>query len=113
LTPEQEKAWPAVEQAYRDLAALRGRPPGPGADEALDPVQRAQRMAEALMARGAALKRYAEALEPLYKSFDDGQKRRFSFLSRIGRPHFYHFGFWRDGDRGEFPSPRGESGPPR
>src|SRR5215470_18007584 len=50
LTPEQEKAWPAVEQAYRDLAALRGRPPGSGTGEALDPVQRAQRMAEALTA---------------------------------------------------------------
>jgi hypothetical protein len=126
LTPEQQKTWPAVEQAYRDLAALRGRPPGPVADEALDPVQRAQRMAEALTERGAALKRYADALEPLYKSFDDGQKRRFAVLSRIGRPHFHHFGFWRGGDRGEFgdrrgefgprgefPSPRGEFGPPR
>src|SRR5215467_209863 len=78
LTPEQEKAWPAFEQAYRDVAALRGRQPGPGADEALDPVQRAQGMAEALTTRGAALKRYADAMEPLYKSFDDGQKRRFS-----------------------------------
>src|SRR5215468_4850078 len=48
LTPEQEKAWPAVEQAYRDLAAARVRPPGPVADEVLDPVQRAQRLAETL-----------------------------------------------------------------
>src|SRR5258708_32553468 len=24
LTPEQEKAWPAFERAYRDLAATRG-----------------------------------------------------------------------------------------
>jgi hypothetical protein len=112
LTPEQDKAWPAFEQAYRDLAALRARPGGPGADEALDPVQRIQRRAEALTTRGAALKRYADVLEPLYKSLDDGQKRRFGFLSRIEHPHFHHFGFWRGGERG-FDGPRREFGPPR
>lgn len=112
LTPEQDKAWPSFEQAYRDLAALRARFVGPGADESLDPVQRIQRRAEALTTRGAALKRYAEALEPLYKSLDDGQKRRFSFLSRTEHPHFHHFGFWRGRDRGEFGPPRGEFGPP-
>ncbi len=118
LTPDQEKAWPAVEQAYRDLAALRGRRP-PGDDESLDPVQRAQRRAEALTARGAALKRYAEALEPLYKTFDDGQKRRFGFLSRIEKMHFHHFALWRDGGRdefrrrGEFIERHREFGPPR
>jgi hypothetical protein len=111
LTPEQEKAWPALEQAYRDLAALRARrPAGPGADESLDPVQRIQRRAEALTAHGAALKRYADALEPLYKSLDDGQKRRFGFLSRFEHPRFHYFSFWRGRDRGEFGTPRGEFG---
>src|SRR6516225_8461649 len=43
LTPEQDKAWPAFEQASRDLATLRARPFGPGPDESLDPVQRIQR----------------------------------------------------------------------
>ncbi len=111
LTPEQEKAWPAFEQASRDLAALRARrPAGPGADESLDPVQRIQRRAEALTAHGAALKRYGDALEPLYKSLDDGQKRRFGFLSRFERPH--RFSFWHRGDHGEFGPPRGEFGGP-
>jgi zinc resistance-associated protein len=103
LTPEQEKAWPAFDQAYRDLAALRGhRQASPGADESLDPVQRAQRRAEALTARGAALKRYAAALEPLYKSLDDGQKRRFGFLSRFEHRFHHRFAFWRGGERGDF-----------
>jgi hypothetical protein len=113
LTPEQEKAWPAFEQAYRDVAALRARrPAGPSADETLDPVQRIQRRAEALTAHGAALKRCADALEPLYRSLDDGQKRRFGFLSRFEHPRFHHFSFWHSRDRGEFGPPRGEFGGP-
>jgi hypothetical protein len=124
LTADQEKAWPAFEQAYRDLAALRGnRPHGPRADESLDPVERAQRRAEALTTRGAALKRYADTLAPLYQSLDDGQKRRFGFLSRIGEePRFHRFAFLRGGDRergefgpreGEFRSPRDDFRRPR
>jgi hypothetical protein len=106
LTSEQEKTWPAFEQAYRELAALRGQlRSAADADEPVDPVERVKRRAEALSSRGAALKRYADALEPLYKSFDDGQKRRFGFLSRPGHP-FQRFSFWRGGDRGDFRGPR-------
>jgi zinc resistance-associated protein len=105
LTSEQEKAWPAFEQAYRDLAALRGQQRPEGSEEWLDPVERIKRKAEALSSHGAALKRYADALEPLYKSLDDGQKRRFGFLSRPGHA-FRHFSFWRGGDRGDFRGPR-------
>jgi zinc resistance-associated protein len=108
LTPEQEKAWPAFEQAYRDLAATRRNGVfGPRAEQSPDdPVQRAQRRAEALGAHSAALKRYADALAPLYQSLDDSQKRRFGFLSRMERRRF--FAFWRGRDRGEQPFPRGE-----
>lgn len=106
LTPEQDRAWPAFEQAYRDLAATRGnfafgsraeQPPE-------DPVQRAQRNADALAAHSAALKRYGDALAPLYQSLDDSQKRRFRFLSRMERPRF--FAFWHGRDRGELRFPR-------
>jgi zinc resistance-associated protein len=101
LTPEQEKMWPAFEQAYRDLAATRGdRAFGPRTEQSPDPAQRAQRNADALTARSAALKRYADAVAPLYQSLDDSQKRRFGMLSRMGRPRFHHFAFWRGGDRG-------------
>ena len=57
-----------------------------------DPVQRLQRRADALTVRGAALKRLADTLAPIYQSFDDGQKRRFTILARFMRPHPRHFG---------------------
>jgi hypothetical protein len=110
LNTEQEKAWPAFEQAYRDLAtARRDRSADPRTEESLDPGQRAQRNADALAARSAALKRYADAVTPLYQSLDDNQKRRFAILSRMERPRFHDFTFWRGGDRGD----RGEFRPLR
>jgi hypothetical protein len=111
LTPEQEKSWPAFEQAYRDLAATRGnRPFGRRAEQTTDPVQRAQRRADRLAARSVAFRRYADALAPLYQSFDDSQKRRFDILSRVERRPFELF---RGGDRGEFRPPRREFRSPR
>lgn len=107
LTPDQEKSWPAFEKAYRDLAALRAkhmadhmaqaRAEAP-ADVQPDPIQRAQRAAEALTERGAALKRYADAAAPLYQSLDESQKRRFTMLSHFHRQHAGQqgrFAFWR------------------
>ena len=41
---------------------------------------RADRMAET----AAGLKKIADAADPLYKSLDDGQKRRLSMLTRMG-----------------------------
>jgi zinc resistance-associated protein len=113
LTPEQEKAWPAFEQAYRDLATSRGNLAFGSRTEPSqeDPVQRAQRRADVLAARSAALKHYADALAPLYQGLDDGQKRRFGFLSRLERRRFFAFG--RGGERGEFERPRGERPGPR
>jgi hypothetical protein len=109
LTAEQEKSWPAFEQAYRDLAATRdNRAFGARAEQPQEgPVQRIERRADALAARSAALRRYADALAPLYQSLDDRQKRRFGFLSRLERPRA--LAFFRGGrDRGEFPFARGE-----
>ncbi len=106
LTPDQEKSWPAFEQAYRELAAQRGeRVTNEGRgdrdrDQAGDPIQRAQRQADALTKSGAVLKRYADAAAPLYQSLDDSQKQRFEVLSRAGRPH--RFAFWHNGERGEY-----------
>jgi hypothetical protein len=101
LTPEQEKSWPAFEQAYRDLTATRGnRAFGRRPERTTDPVQRAQQRADRLAARSVALRRYAEVLAPLYQSFDDSQKRRFDILSREERRP--SFGLFRGEDRGEF-----------
>jgi LTXXQ motif family protein len=107
LTPEQEKSWPAFEQAYRDLAATRGnRASGRRAEQTTDPVQRAQRRADGLAARSVALRRFADALAPLYQSLDEAQKRRFDILSRGERRR--SFALFRGGDRGDFPFRRGE-----
>jgi zinc resistance-associated protein len=86
LTPEQEKNWPAFEQAARDfgklrtdrMAAMRNAQPG------ADPVERLRQRAAAMSDTGAALQKLADATDPLYKSLDDNQKRRFAMLSRLG-----------------------------
>ena len=92
LTPDQEKNWPAFEQAARDYQKLRldrlstaigARRSGTGASN--NPVARMQQRADALSETGAALKKLADATGPLYGSLDDSQKRRFAILSRLGR----------------------------
>ena len=86
LTPEQEKNWPAVESALRDLAKQRAArfAARADADQPKDAIERLSRRAEAMESRGAALKKLADAAGPLYKSLDDGQKRRFAMLARLG-----------------------------
>jgi len=101
LTAEQEKNWPAVEAALRDVAKLRQErlAARAKADRPQDPVERLGLMADAMQARGAELKKVAEAAGPLYKSLDDGQKHRFVLLARMLRPH--GDGFGHHGMRGE------------
>ena len=113
LTPEQEKNWPAVETAIRDLAKERAdrmatrREARSGSDNAQQPrpdaVARLREGADAMTMRAASLKKLADAAEPLYKSLDDGQKRRFGQLLRMGgRPGGGHGFFWQrraDNDR--------------
>jgi len=93
LNPDQEKTWPAFEQALRDLAKMRMDTFAATLDQpSSDPVQRLQSRAEALSVRGAALKRLADTLAPLYQSLDDGQKRRFTVLGRSIRGAAHDFG---------------------
>lgn len=101
LTAEQEKNWPAVEAALRDLAKLRQErfAARAKADRPRDPVERLSTMADAMQARGAALKKVAEAAGPLYKSLDNAQKHRFVLLARMLRPN--GDGFARHRMRGE------------
>ena len=96
LNADQEKNWPAVETALRDLAKERasrmnaraerraGHDTNAQAQPAPDAIARMREGADALTARAAGLKKLADASEPLYKSLDDGQKRRFSELIRMG-----------------------------
>jgi hypothetical protein len=97
LTPDQEKNWPAFEEAAREMAKLRidrvaaainarrDRQP-----QSNDPADRMHQRAATLTERGAALKKVADAIDPLYKSLDDGQKRRFALLERMLAPRDDH-----------------------
>jgi hypothetical protein len=107
LTPDQEKLWPPVEAAVRDFAKLRieranarmnaeKEAAASDAQKPDDPVGRLRARADRMAAKAAVLKRIADAADPLYKTLDDGQKRRLKVLT-----HFGHGG-WRhheDGDR--------------
>jgi hypothetical protein len=113
LNAEQEKHWPAVEAVMRDLAkrradrmkefmdrmaARREARRGDTPPERPDVVERLRRRAEALTARAVSLKTLADASEPLYKTLDEGQKRRFVALLRMGGrdgrpgPAYWHRG---------------------
>jgi zinc resistance-associated protein len=95
LTPDQEKNWPAFEQAVRELAKLhlqrlqaREAREAAGDRQPADPFARLQNRAEALSQFGAALKHVADTGTPLYQSLDDAQKRRFGMLAHMLRPHW-------------------------
>jgi hypothetical protein len=119
LTPDQEKLWPPVETAVRDFAKLRidranarmnaQRDDSQDAQKADDPVTRLRDRADTMAATAVAMKRIADAADPLYKTLDDGQKRRLAILTRMdgrfGGGGWRHREFMRgmdrdDGDRG-------------
>ena len=93
LSPDQEKLWPAVEEAIRaraknrlsrverfaeirdsdPLETLQGR----------NPVELMQRRADLLSQRAADLKKVADAWEPLYKTLTQDQKKRMAFVTIV------------------------------
>jgi hypothetical protein len=118
LSADQEKLWPPVESAVRDLVKIRiDRAKARAAAEAaakpdearpaVDPVTRLRNRAERMATAAAALKKIADAADPLYKTLDDGQKRRLAMLTHRGR----HGGGDGEGWRGRFQ--RGMMGGPR
>jgi LTXXQ motif family protein len=121
LTADQEKLWPPVEAAVREFAKLRidranARMNAPRDDFSQqkpdDPVARLRDRAENMAATAAAMKKIAEAADPLYKTLDDGQKRRLAVLTHMdrfaGREGWRHRWFEREmgGDR-DFDRDRG------
>jgi hypothetical protein len=68
LTAEQEKNWPAVEAAIRDMAKARADRVVARANEQppSDPVEDLHRRAERLGTVATGLKKLADAEEPLY-----------------------------------------------
>jgi hypothetical protein len=97
LTPDQEKLWPAVEDAIRgrakdrkgrienaekEAAELRGR----SLIETLrdrDPADFLNRRADALTQRAADLKKLADAWQPLYQALTPDQKWRLARLQLV------------------------------
>ena len=117
LTADQEKLWPAVETAARDFAKLRidranarmnAKPDETkDAQKPDDPVARLRERADNMATTATALKKIADAADPLYKTLDDGQKRRLAILTHMGSRFGgegwrRHHGFERgmDGDGG-------------
>lgn len=128
LNAEQEKNWPAVESAMRELAKQRSErfAARASADRPKDPIERLALVAHGMESRGAALKKFADAAGPLYKSLDEGQKHRFVALARLEGSAFggWHGhrgpgqhpggGDWHHGPRGPQGGPMGpQDGPPR
>ncbi len=90
LTSEQEKHWPAVEAAIRDLAKERAarmseRRASRDAAGTTQPnaIERMRRGADAMSVRAASLKKLADVTEPLYKSLDETQRLRLGALLRV------------------------------
>ncbi len=111
LKPDQEKNWPAVESALRDLAKQRSErfAARASADKPKDPIERLARRATVMSERGAALKKVADAAAPLYQTLDEGQKHRFMILARLGH---HRFAQWRHGGRDDWRQHR-RGGPER
>jgi hypothetical protein len=92
LTPDQDKLWPPVETAVRDFAKLRidranarmqARKDRDAERPKVDPVTRLHQRADNMATTAAALKKIADAADPLYKTLDEGQKRRLAVLTRM------------------------------
>ncbi|KIZ43185.1 MULTISPECIES: Spy/CpxP family protein refolding chaperone [Rhodopseudomonas] len=109
LTPDQDKLWPPVESAVRDFTKLRieranARMKARDDRDAQpdDPVARLRERADAMAATASALKQIADAAEPLYKTLDDGQKRRLRVLTHMeggfGGRHWRGHGMMYRGD---------------
>jgi zinc resistance-associated protein len=92
LTAEQEKSWPAVESALRDLAKQRSErfAARASADRPKDPIERLNLRADTMVKRGTVLKKVADAAGPLYKSLNEDQKHRLIVLARLGGRGGHH-----------------------
>src|ERR1043165_3575668 len=93
LTADQEKLWPPIETAVKDFAKLRidraNARMNASRDDSNqkpdDPVTRLRERADSMAASAAAMKKIPDAADPLYKTLDDGQKRRLAVLTHMDR----------------------------
>jgi hypothetical protein len=98
LTAEQEKLWPPLEKAMRDMAKQRSDrfAARASAERPKDPVARLKLRAERMEQTGASLKAVADAAAPLYASLDDAQKKRFRVMAHFEGRRFAQ-GYGRHG----------------
>jgi zinc resistance-associated protein len=101
LNADQEKLWPPVEAAIRDLTKQRQEARQARRERFLAMREQLDRdvpgmlrfMADRQAASAEALRKLADASAPLYAALDDGQKRRMTRLARgfmrtgMGRMH--------------------------
>ncbi len=93
LSADQEKLWPPVETAVKEFAKLRidranarmNADKDDNNQKPDDPVARLRERADNMATSAAAMKKIADAADPLYKTLDDGQKRRLAVLTHMGR----------------------------
>lgn len=86
LRADQGKYWPAIEEAIRARAASRHQRLAKLAamyskDREPNPIEILQERADALIQRGATLKKLTDAWQPLYPTLDDRQQLRLRFLA--------------------------------
>jgi hypothetical protein len=98
LTPDQEKNWPGLQSSIHDYGVAEFKQPMSGRSVRNDRNARSDRPnditrmrsnADEMTTRAAAIKKLADAAEPLYNGLDDSQRGKlFQFLGthfRLGR----------------------------
>ena len=109
LTPDQQRYWPAVEQAVRDIAASRiagmerwrqARNDDRRETDRPDFLESLERGSQRVDEHAERLKALASAMRPLWTSLDDRQKRLLPVLIRPTGDARGRRG-WREGRRGD------------
>ncbi len=89
LSPEQEKSWPPVEQAFRAIEESGHARQARMRDivKSEDGIAMLRARAEAMEQRAADLRKLADAAEPLYRTLSGEQRHRLHFLVRMMMLH--------------------------
>ena len=119
LNADQEKLWPAVETAVREFSKLRidranarmdARQGDSSQQKPDDPVTRLRERADNMATSATAMKKIADAADPLYKTLDDGQKRRLAVLTGMDRRFGGRGEGWRERRMERFERDRDDGG---
>ena len=100
LTPAQEKNWPPVEAAFRELSKAKAARKAEWHEKYKEQegrhnmIEGLQFHAKTMEIIGEDLRKLADAAKPLYDSLDDAQKRRLTIL--VHHMHHEHMGHGGD-----------------